>query len=340
MGNFNKINLNFWKDRKVFVTGATGLLGSWLTKFLSDNGAEVVCLLRDQVFGNNFDFLKLNRKVTSVRGDYNDFELIDRIINEYEIETVFHLGAQTIVTIANKNPIPTLKGNINGTINILEACRKNSNVKRVIIASSDKAYGSSDSLPYDENTPLKGEHPYDVSKSCVDLIARAYFTTYNLPVCITRCGNLYGPGDLNFSRIVPGIIKNIFEKEAPIIRSNGRFIRSYFYVKDAAEAYIILAQQMEEKNLFGESFNFSTDEKMSVVELVKKIITLSNSKLNPKILDEVDHEIKDQYLSSEKAKNILNWNSKYSSEEGLEETIKWYDSFLNYKSKNILNHGN
>jgi CDP-glucose 4,6-dehydratase len=322
-------NKNFWKDRRIFVTGATGFLGAWVVKFLIELGADVVCLVRDKVPMSNFYLMGLDKRVIVVKGDFNDFDVVDRALNEYEIDTVFHIGAQTIVGIANRNPMPTLRSNIIGTVNVLEACRKNPTVKRIIVASSDKAYGTSDKLPYDERTELRGEHPYDVSKSCTDLIARMYFKTYKLPVCITRCGNLYGPGDLNFNRIVPGVLRDLHSDRGPVIRSDGSFIRSYFYVKDAALAYIELAEKMEEKNLFGEAFNFSSEQKLSVLELTNKMIDVTGKNLKPIVLSQASNEIKEQYLSSEKAKIILGWNSKYEIDNGLRETATWYFNFLN-----------
>tara|TARA_Y100000034_G_C6901367_1_gene416984 strand:- start:2064 stop:3098 length:1035 start_codon:yes stop_codon:yes gene_type:complete len=326
----------FWKDKIVFITGATGFLGSWTAKILSDYGAKVVCLVRDGVPESNFYKLKLDKNVTVVNGDFNDFDLVDRTINEYEVDTVFHIGAQTIVSIANRNPVPTLKSNILGTINVLEACRNNKTVKRIVIASSDKAYGTSEKLPYDETTPLRGEHPYDVSKSCVDLISNMYYKTYGLPVCVTRCGNLYGPGDLNFNRIVPGIIRDIYNKREPVIRSDGTLVRSYFFVKDAVHAYIRLAEKMDDEKIRGESFNFSTDDKTSVLELVNMLISAAGSDLKPRILNEVKNEIAAQYLSSEKAKNLLQWSPKYRIEDCLKETVDWYMNFLSEQDGRIL----
>jgi len=318
---------NFWKNRNVFITGCTGLLGSWLTKALVERGANVIGLIRDLVPKSNLNWSGFNNKITIVRGELEDYFLLERIINEYEIDTVFHLGAQAVVTIANRNPISTFESNIKGTWNILEACRRNPLVKRIIIASSDKAYGNQE-LPYDENMPLEGRYPYDVSKSCADLLCRAYFETYKLPVCITRCGNFYGGGDLNFNRIIPRTIRFMLNKEIPEMRSDGTFIRDYFYIEDLVEAYILLAEKMEKLNIQGEAFNFGNEAKITVLELVNKIIELMGSKLKPKILNIVTNEIKHQYLSTKKARKILNWKPKYTLEEGLKKTIKWYTQKL------------
>ncbi len=318
----------FWKDRNVFVTGCTGLLGSWLTKSLVENGANVVGLIRDSVPRSNLKWSGFDDKIITVRGDIEDYFLLERTINEYEIDAIFHLAAQTIVTIANRNPISTFKANIEGTWNLLEASRRAPLVKRIVVASSDKAYGEKLKLPYDEDTPLEGRHPYDVSKSCADLICRAYYETYDLPVCVTRCGNFYGGGDLNFNRIVPGTIRSILSKERPIIRSDGTFLRDYFYIKDGAEAYLLLAKRMDDRKIHGEAFNFSTERPLSVIEIVNKILEAMGSDLMPSILNQTTNEIKDQYLSAQKARNLLNWRPLYTLDEGVKETISWYENFF------------
>ncbi len=318
----------FWKNRNVLITGCTGLLGSWLTKSLAEKEANVVGVIRDLVPKSNLNWSGFNNKIITVRGEIEDYSLIERVLNEYEIDTVFHLAAQTIVTIANRNPISTFKANIEGTWNILEASRRSPLVKRVIVASSDKAYGDQEKLPYDENTPLEGRHPYDVSKSCADLICRSYFETYELPVCVTRCGNFYGGGDLNFNRIVPGTIRAILDNERPVIRSDGNFLRDYFYIKDGAQSYMLLAEKMEDKKIHGEAFNFSTERPMTVLEIVNKIRDVMDSDLEPLILNRANNEIRDQYLSAEKAKNLLNWSPLYTIEGGIKETVDWYKIFF------------
>jgi CDP-glucose 4,6-dehydratase len=284
----------------------------------------------------------LNNKVNIIIGDLQDFNTIQRALNEFEIETVFHLGAQAIVGIANRSPISTFKSNIEGTWNLLEACRLSPWVKKIVIASSDKAYGAQEKLPYTEEAPLQGRHPYDVSKSCADLLAQAYSHTYKLPVCVTRCGNFFGGGDLHFNRIIPGTIKSILENKNPIIRSNGLFVRDYIYVKDVADAYITLAEQMEIKpKIIGECFNFSTDQPFNVIEIVNEIIKLMDTHaLMPQILNRATNEIPAQHLCSQKAKKILNWQARYGVTNGLKETIDWYKNFFkahNEKEKNIHN---
>jgi CDP-glucose 4,6-dehydratase len=320
---------NFWGDRPVLVTGCTGLLGSWLTAELVERGASVVGLVRDAVPRTNFLKLGLNERITMVRGNVEDYFLLERVLNEYEIETVFHLAAQTIVTTANRNPVSTFETNIKGTWNVLEACRRSPTVKRTIVASSDKAYGDQKALPYQEDAPLQGAHPYDVSKSAADLLAATYWQTYGLPVCVTRCGNLFGGGDLNFNRIVPGTIRSALRRESPIIRSDGTPKRDYFYVRDAADAYLKLAEQMEDLKCHGEAFNFSLEQPMTVLEMTKAILAQMNeAKLKPEIRSEASCEILHQYLSAEKARRMLGWKPRYSLAEGMKETIQWYTDYF------------
>ncbi|MBU2637746.1 MAG: GDP-mannose 4,6-dehydratase [Nanoarchaeota archaeon] len=320
--------VGFWNDKNVFVTGGAGLLGPWLIKELASNGANVTALVRDEVAKSNFFKWRHNEHVNCVYGCLTNYHLIERALNEYEIDTVFHLGAQAIVTTANRSPLSTFDSNIKGTWNVLEAVRNSKLVKGVVVASSDKAYGTQKVLPYTEDAPLQGEHPYDVSKSCADLLAQSYHKTYGLPVGITRCGNFFGGGDLNFNRIVPGTIKSILHNEVPIIRSDGTYIRDYIYIKDAVNAYKLLAEHVGKPNIKGNAFNFSYNNKLNVLEIVNTIIRLMGSDLKPKILNDASGEIKHQYLSSEKARAVLGWEPTYSVEEGLQETIAWYREFF------------
>lgn len=322
-------NKNFWINRNVFVTGCTGFLGSYLVQELLDRGANVTGLMRDWVADSKLIAEGCDKKINIVKGSLEDLQLLERIMGEYEIETVFHIAAQAIVGIANRNPVSTFKTNIEGTWNVLEACRRTPTIKQVIVASSDKAYGDQEKLPYDETMPLQGKHPYDVSKSCTDLLAQAYYQTYKLPVCITRCGNLYGGGDLNFNRIIPQTIQSILYGKAPEIRSDGTFIRDYFYVEDAVFAYLLLAENMEDGKIYGEAFNFSNEIQLTVLALVHQILALMSSELKPVILNQGQHEIKHQYLSAAKARKLLNWTPKYSLEEGLQKTIQWYKAYFN-----------
>ena len=323
----------FWLDRPTLVTGGTGLVGSWLVKSLVDARADVVCLVRDWVPQSELVRGSVIENVKVVRGDVCDQPLLERTLGEYEIDTVIHLAAQTIVGIANRNPSSTFESNIKGTWTLLEACRRSPQVRQVVIASSDKAYGDQEQLPYDEQTPLQGRHPYDVSKSCADLITHAYAVTYKLPVAITRCGNFYGGGDLNWNRIVPGTIRSILRGQPPVIRSDGDYIRDYFYVKDGAAAYMLLAEALAARpELRGEAFNFSNELQITVRELVDRILLLMNSELVPEIRNEATNEIRRQYLCAEKARTCLNWSPVYNLDAGLKETIDWYRQFFSVES--------
>jgi CDP-glucose 4,6-dehydratase len=318
-----------WQDRPVLVTGATGLVGSWLTRRLRDAGADVVCLVRDWVPQSELVRSRVLEQVKVVRGDVRDRDTIERALGEYEIDTVFHLAAQTIVGIANRNPVSTFESNIQGTWNLLEACRRSPGVRSIVVASSDKAYGEQEELPYTEDAPLEGRHPYDVSKSCADLIALTYAETYDLPVAVTRCGNFYGGGDLNWNRIVPGTIRSILRGERPTVRSDGQFVRDYFYVEDGAAAYMLLAEKLHcRKELRGLAFNFSNETQVTVLELVDRILRAMDSDLEPVVLNEASHEIRRQYLSAERAHLMLQWSPLFTLEEGLGRTIPWYRELL------------
>jgi CDP-glucose 4,6-dehydratase len=322
--------------KSTLVTGATGLLGSFLVKKLvkENLSKRVICLIRDSIPNSLFYSEGLHNKVCVVKGDLKDFNLINRILVEYEIDSIFHLGAQTIVQYANKSPKETLEVNILGTINILESARISNNLKCVIIASSDKAYGDANTDRYLENTSLNGVHPYDVSKSCADLISQTYYKTYGIPIGITRCGNLFGQGDLNNTRIIPSTINSCLRKESPILRSNGRPIRDYIYVEDAADAYILLAKNIYGGCFIGEAFNFSYDKTFSALEIVKIIQNRFNLNKEIKILNDSKNEIIKQCLNSEKAKNLLNWEEKIGFDTGLDLTIDWYTKFYNNEQEN------
>jgi CDP-glucose 4,6-dehydratase len=319
----------FWRDRPTFVTGATGLVGGWLVRRLVEEGADLTCLVRDWVPESMLlrDGLHAGTKI--VRGDVRDQATLERVLGEYEIDTVIHLAAQTIVGIANRNPVSTLETNITGTWALLEACRRSPRVRQIVLASSDKAYGDQEQLPYAETTPLEGRHPYDVSKSCSDLIGQMYAVTYGLPVAITRCGNFFGGGDLNWNRLVPGTIRSILRGERPVIRSDGHYIRDYFYVEDGAEAYMVLAEKLAATPaLAGEAFNFSNEMQISVVDLVRRILSLMDSSLEPDIRNEATGEIRHQFLSAEKARTQLKWAPRFSLDDGLRKTISWYEQAL------------
>lgn len=319
----------FWQDRPTLVTGATGLVGAWLVKRLLALGADVICLMRDWVPQSEFTRSGLLDKVRVVRGDVRDQALLERVLGEYEVNTVLHLAAQTIVGIANRNPVSTFESNIAGTWSLLEACRRSPAVKQIVIASSDKAYGENRELPYTEETPLEGRHPYDVSKSCADLIAQAYAKTYGLPVAIARCGNFYGGGDLNWNRLVPGTIRSVLRGQRPIIRSDGYYIRDYFYVEDGAAAYTLLTEKLAlNSDLRGQAFNFSNEIQVKVFDLVKEILVLLDSQLEPDVQNQANNEIHHQYLSAGKARRLLNWRPLFTLETGMQSTIEWYRNFL------------
>jgi len=317
----------FWLDRPTLVTGATGLVGGWLVKRLLEAGADVTCLIRDWVPQCELAQTDTLAQVKIARGDVRDRVLLERVLGEYEIDTVLHLAAQTIVTIANRNPVSTFETNIGGTWSILEACRRSPTVKQIVLASSDKAYGDQDELPYRETTPLEGRHPYDVSKSCADLIGRTYAVTYGLPVAITRCGNFFGGGDLNWNRVVPGTIRSILRGQRPVIRSDGQYVRDYFYVEDGAASYMLLAELLSmQEELRGQAFNFSNETRLSVLEMVDTILRKMDSSLAPDVRSEATNEIRRQYLDAERARTVLGWKPLFSLDEGLERTIQWYRS--------------
>lgn len=321
---------NFWKDRATLVTGATGLLGSWVAKKLYGAGADVVCLIRDEVPQSELVRSDLISKVKVVKGDICDRDLMERVLGEYEIDTVMHLAAQAIVGIANRNPVTTFEANIQGTWSVLEACRRSPKVKQIVLASSDKAYGDQKVLPYYEDTPLQGLHPYDVSKSCADLIAHSYAHTYDVPVVITRCGNFYGGGDLNWNRIVPGTVRSVLNGEKPIIRSDGKFVRDYLYVEDGAAAYMLLAEKLaNDPSIKGEAFNISNQQPITVIELVDKILLEMNSTLVPEIRNEASNEIREQYLDASKLNAMLNWEPQFNLDAGIKKTVQWYRDHLN-----------
>lgn len=320
---------SYWRDRPVLVTGASGFLGGWLVRRLHEAGADLVALVRDWVPDSLLLSSKLMSHVRVVRGDIRNQSLMERVLGEQEIHTVFHLAAQTVVGPGHRNAVSTFDSNIRGTWSVLEAARRSPLVRSVVIASSDKAYGASPVLPYDENTPLRPTHPYDVSKACADMIARSYALTFDLPVAITRCGNFYGGGDLNWNRLVPGTIRSVIRGVAPVIRSDGSLVRDYFYVEDAAAAYILLAEALATKpELRGEAFNFSSELNLSVLELTQRILRAMNSDLVPTVLSDAPFEIREQALSAAKARAQLGWAPRYSLDEGVKKTVAWYREFL------------
>jgi CDP-glucose 4,6-dehydratase len=323
------MSASFWTDRPTLVTGATGLVGGWLVGSLLERGASVICLVRDQVPHSRLLSEGMLSRVNVVNGDVQDQALIERVLGEYEVDTVFHLAAQAIVGVANRNPVSTFQTNIGGTWAMLEACRRSPAVKQIVIASTDKAYGDHASAVYDETTPLRARFPYDVSKACADLIAQSYAATFHLPVAVTRCGNFYGGGDLNWSRLVPSTIRSIIRGERPIIRSDGQYVRDYFYVEDGAAAYLLLAEQLAaHPELRGEAFNFAYDAKLTVLDLLGLISRLMGSTLTPVVQNIAMGEIPLQRLDPSKARERLGWLPTYTLDEGLRRTIDWYERSL------------
>lgn len=318
----------FWRGKRVLVTGASGLLGSWMVSRLLEFGAEVVVLLRDLV-PTSWLILSGNiHRVTVVRGVLEDYFLLARILNEYEIDSIFHLAAQAIVRVANRSPLSTFESNIKGTWCLLEAVRVERGVARVVVASSDKAYGTQAVLPYSEEAPLLGGHPYDTSKACADLLAQSYARTYGLPIAITRCGNLFGGGDFNFDRLIPGTIRSLLQDEAPIIRSDGSYVRDYFYVKDAVDGYLLLAEHLEDITFHGSAFNFSAEQPLTVQAVVELLADLLQIRHEPIVLNQAQGEIHSQHLSSRKARERLQWFPRYPLRDALRETIEWYKIYL------------
>jgi len=317
--------MSFWKGKTCLVTGATGFLGGSLVARLLGEGAEVVALVRDMVPQSRFHAGDLAARTKVVRGQLEDYELIERAINEYAVDTVFHLAAQAIVGVANRNPMSTFEANIKGTWVLLEACRRVSTIERVIVASSDKAYGDHARLPYQEDFALQGRHPYDVSKSCADLIALSYAATYKLPVSITRCGNLFGPGDLNVNRIVPGTCLSIVDGKRPVIRSDGSPVRDYVFVEDIVSGYLKLGEHIGDDAVVGRAFNFGTGDPVSALDLVRRILAGSpRADLEPIVLNNAHGEIQAQYLSSTLAAEKLGWMPAAGLDERLAQTFDWY----------------
>ena len=320
---------NYWKNKTVFVTGATGLMGGWLVKVLLREGAEVVALVRDQAPGSMLVREGILDEIAVVSGELESLPTLQRAIAEYEPHTVFHLAAQPLVQVAKRDPVGTLRANVMGTWNVLEACRLTGK-SNVVVASSDKAYGASETLPYLETHPLQGRYPYDVSKSCADLVTQMYAATYGLRTAIARCGNLFGGGDLNYSRTIPGLIKATFANETFVIRSDGKFVRDFLYVKDAAESYLILGERLaEDESISGEAFNFSLGERLTVLDIVEMTLALmERTDLEPVIQNIASSEIREQYLDASKARQQLGWTPLYGMREALTETIAWYREYL------------
>ncbi len=325
------VDLNgFWQERRVLVTGATGLVGFWLVRNLLRAGARITALVRDWDPQSELIRSGLIAQLAVVSGAIEDYATIERALVEQEINTVFHLAARTIVGAALRSPLATFEANIRGTYNLLEACRRQQDlVDRVVVASSDKAYGASDRLPYTESMHTLGRYPYDVSKSCADLIAQSYHQTYGVPVAIARCGNIYGGGDLNWSRVVPGTIRSLHFGERPVVRSDGGYTRDYVYVEDAVAAYLRLAEMLDREEVRGQAFNFGPAQPHSVRDVIGALQRLMRREdLELDIRNGARSEIRHQYLDSAKARRTLDWQPSYSLDQGLARSVAWYQEFF------------
>ncbi len=320
-----------WRGRQVLVTGATGLIGSWLTRRLIDLGARVGVLVLDADPQSELVRSATIESTTVVMGRLECYADVERAVIAQEADTIFHLGAQTLVGAAVRAPLATLEANVAGTWNVMEVARRHDDlVQRVVVASSDKAYGESQQLPYVEDMALQGVSPYDVSKSCTDLVTQSYARTYGLSAAIARCGNVYGGGDLNWSRIVPGTLRALLTEEQPVIRSDGTYLRDYIYVDDVVDAYLRLAEALEDRAISGEAFNFSEERPMSVIEIYGVICSaVGVTDIEPVVLGRAEHEIHDQYLSATKARERIGWSPSLTFEEGLARTVAWYRGFFN-----------
>lgn len=319
---------NFWRNKRVLITGYEGFLGSWLTRVLLEHKAKITGL---DILTHRRETLLTKKdlaQIKVIKGSVENHKLLSKIVKNNKIEFIFHLAAKSLVGYCFKNPLKAFSVNIKGTWSILEACRGIDYINGIIIASSDKAYGSHENLPYKEDFSLLGRNPYDVSKSCADLLAQSYFCAYKLPVCVTRCGNIYGPGDYNFSRIIPDTIRAIFKNETLKIRSDGSFIRDYVYIEDIVNAYLLIGEKMAKLRLYGETFNFSNETPISVLNLVRTIYEIVGKKPYYKVLNKADCEIVNQYLCAKKARRVLGFKSNYTLNEGLKKTVSWYEKLF------------
>jgi CDP-glucose 4,6-dehydratase len=320
----------YWNSKRVLVTGASGMVGAWLTRWLVDSGAYTVAFIADSDPQSELVRSGTLNKLNVVNGRLENYDDIERAINNHEVDSIFHLGAQPIVGAADRAPRHTFESNIQGTWNLLDACRILSPlVKRIVVASSDKAYGTQPILPYTEDMSMNGDHPYEVSKSCTDLISTTYARTYGTPVTIARCGNIYGGGDLNWNRIVPGTFRSLLRNEQPVLRSDGTFVRDYLHVDDIVSAYLLLGENTDKIELYGQGFNFSDESPLTVMQIYNAICAASGRVgVEPLILNAASSEIKDQYLDSTKAHDVLGWRASVTLEEGLKKSFDWYRNFF------------
>ncbi len=323
-----------WRSTPVLVTGAQGFIGSWLVSRLLDQQAEVVVLRRDVPAESRFGIDRLEERCDVVQGDLVDYDSLVRTLNEYSVKAVFHLGAQTIVGTANRAPLSTWETNIRGTYTLLEACRTvgvvGDPVERIVVASSDKAYGTHERLPYDETFPLQPEYPYDVSKAAADMIARCYARMYDLPVAVTRLANVYGGGDFNFSRVVPDTARALVRGDRPVIRSDGTPERDYVYAEDAVDAYLAVAASLDDPRMRGRAWNAGAGTPYPVIDIVRRLIAVSGRDVEPDVRGQgTPHgEIDRQYLDSSRIREELGWAPQWELDDGLRETWTWYERHI------------
>lgn len=318
----------FWRGRRVAVTGGTGFVGSHVVSALVDLGSQVTVLRRDRPVDSPISD-RWRSTVGFVDGEVEDAATTERLMVEYEAEVIFHLAAQSQVGVANRNPLSTFEANVRGTWSVLEAARRATTVRAVVVASSDKAYGTQPVLPYREDMPLLAQYPYDVSKACADMITASYAKAFEMPAAITRCGNFFGPGDLNWERLVPGTVRSLVQGDRPVIRSDGTLSRDYLFVADGVRGYLALAERLfADPEIRGSAFNFSTETPITVLELVEILQASLGTALEPDIRAQAKGEIPHQALSAQRAREVLGWKSAFSLEEGLKVTAQWYRSWL------------
>jgi CDP-glucose 4,6-dehydratase len=320
-----------YSGQAVLVTGAQGFVGGWMAQRLLDAGARVVVPQRDIPSDTRFRTEGIEERCDLVMADITDYDEVLRILNEFEVTAVFHFAAQTIVGKANRAPLSTWDSNVRGTYTLLEACRAAVTVaaplERIVVASSDKAYGDQDELPYREGMPLLARYPYDVSKACTDLIARSYAETYGLPVAVGRFANVFGGGDLNFSRLVPDTARALAKGQRPVVRSDGTPERDWIYVEDAVDAYLTVAGSLDRPELRGRAWNAGLGRAVPVIDLVRTLIRVSGRDLEPDVQGEGTPagEIDRQWLDSTAIRDELGWETRVGLEEGLVRTWQWYE---------------
>lgn len=327
-----------WKESRVFITGVDGFVGSHLAKRFLSLGASVGGVLHKPVQEGESGLLVwgIADRVKTYIGDIANERFVEYALNDFNPHWIFHLAAQSIVTKAQRSPFLTYETNIKGTYSLLCSASILKELQGIILASSDKAYGESSELPYTEKTPLRGGSIYDTSKACGDLIASSAAKSFDLQLCITRCANIYGPGDLHFSRIVPDTVKAVVKGEHPVIRGSGLHERDFIYVDDAIAAYVFLAEYMQKNKVRGEGFNIGNEKSFRIADLVQMILDIGDSEGKKVIIlgKETPAEITKQSMDATKARTYLGWNPQVPLAEGLKRTIDWYRGYFARKEKN------